>query len=151
MWPERMGVLLVLTAFAGCEQVDKIKAARAYHARAEELLQTQRDLTAKRGELQKALEGETWNRPKDYQLQREGTKIMLWRWSGDPPDKGGNRQGRLCVLNPEPREPYSCDAQQRKIGRILNDIEENERRFEAVMKEFQDLYRAATESPKPTK
>jgi hypothetical protein len=151
MWSERTGVLLVLTALAGCEQVDRIKAARAYHARADELLQAQRDLIAKRRELQKTLEEETWNRPKDYLLQREGTKIMLWRWNGDPPDKEGNRQGRICVLNPEPREPYSCDVQQRKIGRILLDIEENDRRFDANMKDFQDNYRAATESPKPTK
>jgi hypothetical protein len=67
MRSERIGVLIAL-ALVGCEQVEKIQAARAQHARANELLQMQRDLTAKRGELQKSLEGETWGRPNDYQL-----------------------------------------------------------------------------------
>jgi len=143
MRSERVGVLIAL-ALVGCEQVEKIQAARAQQARANELLQIQRDLTAKRGELQKSLEGETWGRPNDYQLRRDGTKVQLWRSLGDVSDKEGNRLGRICVLNPEPHEPWSCDAQQRKIGRILLDIEENDKRFFAIAETFKELHHPTT-------
>jgi hypothetical protein len=143
MKPERIGVLMAL-ALVGCEQVERIQAARAYHARANELLQEQRDLTAKRLELQKSLESETWGRPNDYQLQRDGTKVRLWRAIGDAPDKEGKRLGRTCVLNPEPREPWSCDVQQRKIGRVLIEMEENDKRYWATIEQSNELYHQAT-------
>jgi hypothetical protein len=144
-----MGGFLLLVAFAGCQQVETFKAARVYNARVVQIRQSQDALIAKGRELQKALETETWNRPKDYQLQKDGNKVKLWRWSGGPPDKDGNRQGRICVLNPEPQESYSCNGEQRKIGLILLDIEETDRLFVEGIKEREELFHAATKSPTP--
>ena len=135
---ERIGAaILAVGALAGCDQMEKIRAHKVWQARADELLQVQRDCNAKHVELQKALEVETWGRDGDYQLQREGREVRLWRALADGArDKSGRLLGRYCVLNPDPLQPSRCDAQQIKIGRILLDIEANDARFMAATNEL---------------
>jgi len=131
MVSERIGAALVaLAALVGCEQIERIRENKAKQARSDELHQVQKDCMARTAELQKSLETETWGRAKDYQLQREGTEVWLWRSLGDGVvDQGGIQLGRICVLNPNPHQPDACDAQQLKIGRILLEMEEVDRRL----------------------
>lgn len=139
---KRISIAFVaLAALPGCEWIEKVNDARARHARAEELLQVQRDCNAKTAELQKSLEVETWGRWKDYQLQREGREVHLWRALGDTRDKDGNRHGTYCVLNPDPNQLWGCNAEQRKIGRILLEMEEVDKRFWAATNDLKDVWK----------
>ena len=134
----RVAAAAVLTtvSLAGCERVAEFQAGRARHARAEELLRVQRESTAQRAELQKSLHQETWGRVNDYQLQRDGREIRLWRANEGGQDTNGKRMGVYCILNTEGPHPWGCNEQQRKLGRILLDVEESDRRFNAATDEL---------------
>ena len=133
---------LALVTLTSCEQVAKVQEVRAKKARADELDKIQEDSNAKVADLRKALGAETWGRPGDYDLQRAGTEVRLWQSMGEGhTDVEGRQLGSYCVLNAQPRQPGACDAQRVKIGRLLLEIEEEDKRFYGAMDELRRVWK----------
>ena len=127
---QAVGIGLALIGATGCESVAKIQDVREKEARSDALRKVQTDSNARRDALLKELDQATWGQPNEYQLQREDTMVWLWRANrGEPKNADGVRQGSVCALNPYPNQLGACKENEVKIGRILFDMEDADKRM----------------------
>jgi len=136
---------------AGCEAIARIEDTRERKARSDALLKVQTDSNARTAALRKELAQTTWGRTDDFQLQRDGTTVWLWRSGGDAAkDKDGTQLGtRICILNPYPNQVGACKADETKIGRILFEIEEEDKRFYGATDDLLHVWDDRRTSPTP--